>query len=194
MQHSDLATYVENRWNIWNVDLQHTRIATATYAISRWTTPIQKQLKHLEDTFATYVYSHCIIYATSSWNTCNTRMKHTHKTHMPARSSMPTITWEQQMAHRCRPYAPLTNSHSLSGPRARARKPQARDAEGRKPSPPGYRIPTLATRNIHFYDENLNDKFETVIKNRFLWRKFWFRHRSSVTNLQPPYLWWNRVS
>jgi hypothetical protein len=51
--------------------------------------------------------------------------------------------------------------------------------------------PSDTTTNIHFYDENLNDESETVIKNRFLWRKFWFRHRSSVTNLETPYLWWN---
>jgi hypothetical protein len=40
-------------------------------------------------------------------------------------------------------------------------------------------------RNIHFYDENLNDDFQTVIEDRFLWWLFPFRHGSVVTILQP---------
>jgi hypothetical protein len=41
------------------------------------------------------------------------------------------------------------------------------------------------TRNIHFHDENLNDKSKTIIEVRFLWRIFLFCHRSVVTILQP---------
>jgi hypothetical protein len=40
------------------------------------------------------------------------------------------------------------------------------------------------TRNIHFYDENLNNESKTVIEGRFLWWIFLFRHRSVVTILQ----------
>jgi hypothetical protein len=64
-----------------------------------------KQLKHLENTLATYVYNHyniCNIqiktYATSKMK----HMKHTLETHTVARSSM---QWCIQMAR-----APLTNS------------------------------------------------------------------------------------
>ena len=53
----------------------------------------------------------------------------------------------------------------------------------------------MGLRNIHFYDENFNDKSKTVIKNRFLWWKFRFHHRSSVTNLEHPLsIWRNPVS
>jgi len=52
----------------------------------------------------------------------------------------------------------------------------------------------ITNRNIHFYDENFNDKSKIVIKNNFLWRKFWFHHRSPWRTSNPPYLWWNRVS
>jgi len=44
---------------------------------------------------------------------------------------------------------------------------------------------TPTTRNIHFYDENLNDELETDIEERFLWRIFPFHHRSVVMILQP---------
>ena len=43
----------------------------------------------------------------------------------------------------------------------------------------------FTTRNIHFYDENLNDESETIIEERFLWRIFLFHHRSVVMILQP---------
>jgi hypothetical protein len=43
----------------------------------------------------------------------------------------------------------------------------------------------FTTRNIHFYDENVNDESEIIIEERFLWRIFLFRHRSVVTILQP---------
>jgi hypothetical protein len=43
----------------------------------------------------------------------------------------------------------------------------------------------LTTRNIHFYNKNLNDESETVIEDRLLWRTFLFRHKSVVTILQP---------
>ena len=41
------------------------------------------------------------------------------------------------------------------------------------------------TRNIHFYDENLNYESKTIIEDRFLCRIFPFCHRSVVTILQP---------
>ena len=41
------------------------------------------------------------------------------------------------------------------------------------------------TKNIHFYDRNLNGDSETVIEDHFLWRIFLFRHRSVVMILQP---------
>jgi hypothetical protein len=71
--HETLATWstccniVWNKWNIWNIRLQHMRIATATYATSRKNTcNIRlKQLKYLKQTLTTYVYIHC--------NICNTR-------------------------------------------------------------------------------------------------------------------------
>ena len=44
---------------------------------------------------------------------------------------------------------------------------------------------TPTTRNIHFYDENLNDELETDIEELFLWRIFPFHHRSMVMILQP---------
>jgi hypothetical protein len=43
----------------------------------------------------------------------------------------------------------------------------------------------ITTKNMYFYDENLNDKFETIIEDRFLWRIFLFCYRSLVTILQP---------
>ena len=54
MQHLDktLATYVRNNWNIWNIHLQHTCIAIATYA-----TPIyfcNIHIKHVQHTYETH--------------------------------------------------------------------------------------------------------------------------------------------
>jgi hypothetical protein len=43
----------------------------------------------------------------------------------------------------------------------------------------------ITTRNIHFYDKNLNNESETVKEEHFLWRIFTFRHRSPVMILQP---------
>ena len=42
-------------------------------------------------------------------------------------------------------------------------------------------------KNIHFYDENLNDESETVIEEHFLCWIFLFHHRSVVTILQPSF-------
>jgi hypothetical protein len=53
IQMKHLQTYVwKTRWNIWNIYLKHTCIATATCATFRST------------------------FATSRWNTCNIQMKH----------------------------------------------------------------------------------------------------------------------
>jgi hypothetical protein len=68
LQHPDktFATFVRNRWNIWNIHLKHTCIAITTCATSRSTfaTSIyntcnisRKHLKHLKHTIATCAFS-----------------------------------------------------------------------------------------------------------------------------------------
>ena len=120
--------------------IQHPDKISATWKNTYYNIRL-KQLKHLEQTIARYVWKHmqhldkygCNIHLETDeifWtNACNTLLKHLQ--HM------------QHVQH--------------------------------------------TTRNINFYDENLNDESETVIEERFLWQIFLFRHRLVVTILQPPY-------
>jgi hypothetical protein len=72
LQHPDktLATYVWNRWNIWNILLKHTCIVTTTCATSRSTfatsiyytcTIPLKHLKHILSTWSFSVASTCCL-------------------------------------------------------------------------------------------------------------------------------------
>ena len=50
------------------------------------------------------------------------------------------------------------------------------------------------TRNIHFYDENLNDESKTVIEEHFYDEFFCFAIDRWWRSYNPPFLWWNQSS
>ena len=50
------------------------------------------------------------------------------------------------------------------------------------------------TRNIQFYDKNLNDESETIIEYRFYDEYLRFIIDQWWWSFNPPYLWWNQAS